>query len=210
MYLMSFTGFQSSDFSALTVPGLDPRMAAIITSVRPKLTQIGEQMAPFLSVALGQPVYPHVARHARRSVNPPDDTWVAFSVNNRGYKALPHFQVGLWASHVYIQFAIIYESNNKSIFANNLASHLPQIREQIPGNFRWSLDHSKPYGDFHHSLNQASFCKYIEKLKTVKKSEITCGIDIDSSIIAKMSGPQFIKKTEDTFKHLLPLYKLAF
>ena len=37
----------------------------------------------------------HVAKHARRSVNPPIDTWVAFAPNKRGYKMLPHFQIGL-------------------------------------------------------------------------------------------------------------------
>ena len=36
--------------------------------------------------------YPHVAKHARRSVNPPKDTWVAFATSKRGYKMLPHFK----------------------------------------------------------------------------------------------------------------------
>ncbi|WP_397261357.1 DUF1054 family protein [Peribacillus simplex] len=32
-----------------------------------------------MSVLTGDEMYPHVAKHARRKVNPPNDTWVAFA-----------------------------------------------------------------------------------------------------------------------------------
>ncbi|OEF97836.1 YktB family protein [Desulfuribacillus alkaliarsenatis] len=208
---MSFTGFDIADFDVLNVHGLDPRMAAILTTVRPKLTAIGEHIAPFLSAKLGQPIYPHVARHARRTVNPPDDTWVAFSTNPRGYKALPHFQVGIWSTHAYIDFAIIYESQNKTVFADNLAKQLTAIKQQIPANYTWSLDHTKPHGEHvHHNMSDELFNEYIEKLKTVKKSEITCGIELDKNTVINMDGQQFLQKIEDTFERLLPLYRISF
>ena len=43
----------------------------------------------------GRPVYVHVAKHARRTVNPPPETWAAFSHEARGYKKTPHFALAV-------------------------------------------------------------------------------------------------------------------
>ena len=70
-------------------------MEALNKHVRPQLHELGEYFSQYLEATTGEVFYPHVAKHARRSVNPPKDTWVAFATNNRGYKMLPHFQIGL-------------------------------------------------------------------------------------------------------------------
>src|SRR5438132_2381042 len=70
-------------------------MAAILTRIRPKLTSIGEELAPKVSLLVDCPLYVHVAKHARRTVNPPDDTWAAFGADQRGYKKDVHFKVAV-------------------------------------------------------------------------------------------------------------------
>ncbi len=37
--------------------------------------------------------------------NPPDDTWVSFSTNPRGYKMMPHFQIGLFGDHAFCMYS---------------------------------------------------------------------------------------------------------
>lgn len=75
--------FTEEDFHTFTIEGLDARMDVLKETVRPKLQGLGEHFAPVLSALAGDDMFVHVAKHARRSVNPPDDSWVAFANNKR-------------------------------------------------------------------------------------------------------------------------------
>ncbi|MDG0812284.1 YktB family protein [Cohnella rhizosphaerae] len=205
-----FAGFADSDFDALAVPGLEGRMAAIVRQVRPKLEGLGAALAPYLAELCAEPMYPHVAKHARRSVNPPNDTWVAWSRHPRGYKAHPHFQIGLWSTHLFIQFAIIYESGNKTVFADRAAHELDSIRAAIPASFVWSKDHTLPDGTPHADLSDESLTEWLARLKTVKAAEITCGLHIARGDERLHDPDLLLQAAEEAFRRLLPLYKLSF
>lgn len=84
--------FKPDDFKVFGIKGFHERMAAIRARIRPKLTSIGEELAPKLSVLVDCPLHLHVAKHARRTVNPPEDTWAAFGASRRGYKKDVHFK----------------------------------------------------------------------------------------------------------------------
>jgi uncharacterized protein YktB (UPF0637 family) len=87
--------FTIEDFKIFDIAGFSERMAAILSRIRPKLTSIGESLSPKLSELIDAPLYVHVAKHARRTVNPPDDTWAAFGRDARGYKKDVHFKVAI-------------------------------------------------------------------------------------------------------------------
>jgi uncharacterized protein YktB (UPF0637 family) len=103
---MTFAGFSPDAFDVFLIPGFAERMEALRTVVRPTLEALGHDLAPALGPLVGEPLYPHVAKHLRRRVNPPDDTWVAFGPSLRGYKALPHFEAGLSGAGVFCRFVI--------------------------------------------------------------------------------------------------------
>jgi uncharacterized protein YktB (UPF0637 family) len=210
MTVLDVPAFDVADFEVFTIPGLEPRMEALIARVRPKLTKLGEELAPYLSALCGEPMYPHVARHARRTINPPDDTWVAWANNKKGYKAHPHFQVGLWSTHLFVQFAVIYESGNKEIFARNLEKKLPAIRKSIPGHFRWSTDHMQPDSSVHKDMSKQDFERMIDKLRQVKKTEALCGIRIDRKDPVLTDPALLTDIIKDTFERVMPLYRIAF
>ncbi len=208
---MQIQGFTATDFDVFTIPGLEPRMEALIAEVRPKLTAIGDHIAPYLSALCGEEMYPHVAKHARRTINPPNDTWVAWANNKRGYKAHPHFQVGMWSTHVFIQFAVIYESDkHKQIFAKYLNKNLNTIMKSVPQQYFWSLDHMKPEVSFHQDLSKNDFKDMIDKLTRIKKSEIMCGLQLDRHDPVVSDGEALMQTIERTFETLLPLYRAAF
>ncbi|GGD70469.1 YktB family protein [Paenibacillus nasutitermitis] len=207
--LLTFEGFTAEDFDVFEVPGLEARMNVLIDRVRPKLNLLGERLSPVLSGLCGETIYPHVAKHARRTVNPPVDTWVAFAANKRGYKAHPHFQIGLFSSHLFVQFAIIYESDNKSIFAGHALKQLDEIMRYIPADYVWSGDHMIPGGDKQGDLGREGLTSLLKRLRTVKASEALCGIIIDREDPLLQDGEAFIDKTIETFKTVLPLYKMA-
>ncbi|WP_410511653.1 DUF1054 domain-containing protein [Paenibacillus sp. BR2-3] len=207
---MTFTGFTKDDFELFHIPGLEPRMDALISRVRPKLTELGSELAPMLSAICGEEMFPHVAKHARRTVHPPNDTWVAWGPNKRGYKALPHFQVGMFHSHLFIVFAIIYESANKVVFAEALSGHIPDIRKQLPGSFFWSTDHLDPRGIQQADITDGQFAELSRKLKEVKKAEVTCGLRIDKDDPLLQNGEALLNVIQETFETLLPLYRMSF
>ena len=206
---MSFPGFTDEDFAVFTVPGLDARMEQIKLRVRPKLEQIGAELAPFLSALCGEEMFYHVAKHARRTVNPPNDTWVAWSDSKKGYKARPHFQFGLWSTHLFIQFAVIYEYEQKAALAEQLEKNLNKIKRQIPGHYFWSADHTKPDTVPHQNMSKEDLAGMIDRLKHVKKAELLCGVRLDKDDEAAKNGEQLLAVAQQTFETLLPLYRMA-
>jgi uncharacterized protein YktB (UPF0637 family) len=207
---MSFTGFTHSDFDVFSIDGLENRMDALKTHIQPKLSALGDYFAPTFSTMIGEEMFAHVAKHARRKVNPPNDTWVAFSSNARGYKMLPHFQIGLWGTHVFIWFAMIYEAPQKSEYGKKLQLQVNQIQQNIPKNFVWSVDHMKPNALKHEQLSKEDLTNMFVRLQTIKKAEILCGVQIPREEAIHLSGQQFLERAESVFKKLYPLYKLAY
>ncbi|KQY87532.1 hypothetical protein ASD24_06685 [Paenibacillus sp. Root52] len=207
---MNFSGFNSRDFDVFQVPGLEPRMEMLIERVRPKLEALGAELAPYLTELCGEEMFVHVAKHARRTVNPPIDTWVAWGSSKRGYKALPHFEVGMFDTHMFVIFAVIYESPNKITFAEALERELDEVRRNLPGEFYWSMDHMDPQGTFHKDMKSEDYDKIITKLKTVKKAEVMCGLRIERDDPLAADREQLLKTIRSTFKTLLPLYRMSF
>ncbi len=207
---MPIIPFNHKDFDTFLIPGLTPRMTSLIEHVRPKLNLLGEAIQPFLSTMTGEPMYAHVAKHARRTINPPNDTWVAWSNNKRGYKAHPHFQVGMFASHVFILFAVIYESDNKTIAAHYLKSKKREIKKFIPEHYVWSMDHMEPEAKSHGSLKLSDFDLMADQLIQVKKSELLCGIHLDKNDPILADADKLQATIEDTFTTLIPLYRNSF
>ncbi|WP_027417538.1 YktB family protein [Aneurinibacillus terranovensis] len=206
---MSFQGFTETDFHVFTIPGLEARMEALKATIRPKLEALGSHFTPILTAETGDEMYSHVAKHARRTVHPPSDTWVAWASSKRGYKMLPHFQVGLWETHLFIWFALIYESPIKPHFADNLAASWRQIKTEIPANYVWSFDHTQPGTYPHADMNDEKMEETIHRLKNVKKSEILCGITLDRHDSSVSDGHALLSIVEQTFQTLKPLYLLC-
>lgn len=201
---MSIQGFVKSDFDTFQIDGLDARMEAIQTRIQPKFREIGQELVEYLSTKLGNEVYLHIAKHARRTVNPPKDTWLAISHNNRGYKKHPHFQVGLFDDHLFIWLACIYELPNKSDIARCYLANFNTIK-QLEKDFVISLDHMKKESFPLEQLNKS----HLERFRDVKKAEFLIGRHLSPTEHTVSNGDELIKLIKDTYNELLPLYQLA-
>ncbi|MBR8663737.1 DUF1054 domain-containing protein [Bacillus paralicheniformis] len=206
---MSSLRFTEEDFRTFTIEGLDARMSVLKETVRPKLEGLGGHFAPVLSALTGDEMFVHVAKHARRSVNPPDDSWVAFANNKRGYKKLPHFQIGLWETHVFVWFALIYESPLKQEYGQLFKKHLPDIESNIPSRFVWSADHTKPGVIRQSEMDDKELENLFERLVNVKKAEALCGIQLAKDEVLQMSEEAFLSEIEAAFEKLAFLYRLT-
>lgn len=198
------TFWTQQDFTVFETPGLEQRMELLISRVRPKFEQLGTTYSAFFSGKSGEEFFPHVAKHMRRTVNPPKDSWVAFAPHKRGYKAVPHFQIGLWESHVFVILAVIYEAPNKKVMAEELLKS--DILASLPKDFMLSGDHMKPEAESLADLEEAGIEKLVNRLRDVKKGELVIGRHISRDDAAAMSPEDFHAFVERTFTELLPVY----
>lgn len=205
---MDFAGFEDRDFAVFSVPGLEGRMEALKTQVRPKLEQLGRDFTPFLSELWEQPVYAHVAKHARRTVNPPNDTWVAFCPDKRGYKKHPHFQIGLWETHVFATFGLIYESPLRLHYARQLRANAREVLAQVPTSCVFIPNHMDPAAIPAAEVDETRLARLTERLEG-RQGELLVGLRIERSDAVHLSGTQFEQKVQDCFLSLKPLLRLT-
>jgi uncharacterized protein YktB (UPF0637 family) len=203
---MEFSGFSNEDFDVFLIDGLESRMEALKETIRPKLEILGHYFAPTLSALSGDEMFIHVAKHARRTKNPPNDTWVAFANNSRGYKMLPHFQIGLWNTHLFIWFAVIYEAPQKQTIGEQLKKNINDIYMHTPKDFVWSTDHTKPGFIAHGNLSKDQLFGYFQNLQTVKKAEILCGYTIDRTTAVNMKPTELLEQIDLVFRNVMHLY----
>ncbi len=206
--MLTFSGFTDQDFDVFAIPTLEGRMEGIKTGPRLMLEALGQALSNPLAKLTGHPLYPITAKHARRKVNPPKDTWVAWSANKRGYKMLPHFQVGLWQSHAFIQAGVIYEARGRAEFARALLTNLDSIRAAIPDHYRWLEDYTNPVGIRHVEMTQVDFQRIADRLINRKEADCMVGLSVDRADVVRL-GPSFADTTLEVMRRLLPIYQLA-
>lgn len=202
---MTKTFWTEDDFSVFEVDGLDARMSSLQERIQPKFTKLGNLFTPLLSAHGKGEFFPHVAKHARRTVNPPSDSWVAFAPAKRGYKALPHFQIGLWGSHLFIVLAIIYENPDKKGISERLMNDL-SVLTSLPKDYIVSGDHMKPGATLISETGKNGLAVLLDRLHDIKKAEFLVGRHLDRKQAARMSDKEFISYAEKTFEQLLPVY----
>lgn len=202
---MNNSFWTTDDFDLFTIEGLEKRMHALQTLVQPKFEILGRHFSDQLSAHGSDEFFPHVARHARRTVNPPTDSWVAFAPAKRGYKALPHFQIGLWKTHLFIIIAVIYENPDKKGIAERLEQNVNELID-LPHSYVVSGDHMKPDAIHISDAGIDGLDNLLTRLQTVKKAEFLVGCHLSKEDAINMNHDEFIKFAEETIDQLLPIY----
>lgn len=161
--------FTEASFEVFDIDGLEPRMAAIREEIQPVFRELG---AEFLSVLIeimpDRSFHQHIAQHLRRRTNAPDATLTAFAENKRGYKMLPHFQIGINRDFVFVFLGIIDDPKYREVWADEL-SQLTDLKK-LPQNFVVSKDHMNADVFALTELDDAIF-----RLKTIKKADFELG-----------------------------------
>lgn len=206
-FSMSFNGFSQHDFNTFKIEGLENRMNAIRERIQPKFKAIGEDMTDYLTELLETEMHLHVAQHARRTVNAPNDTWSAYCHNKRGYKKHPHFQIGLFDDRLFVWLAFIYELPYKQEIAELFLDHFDDLKEAIPADYVISMDHMKKDAT---SMIDIDLHASLERFKNVKKAELLIGKQFDTTDPIVQDGEQLVNEIKKIYQTLAPIYKLSF
>jgi uncharacterized protein YktB (UPF0637 family) len=179
---MPSAAFGPADYQVFDVKGFEPRMAQLRTRVRPKLETLGRSLAPTLARSVGAETFAHVARHARRTVNPPEDTWVAFGPDARGYKKHCHFKVAVSRHCVRFLFEVGPEHADKA---------------------RWAVAWKKNAGNLTPVLRRMK-----DDVGRRRDGQLVLGRAVAAEDAARWSEAKYREAALTTFRALAPLYRL--
>ncbi|KQB82720.1 DUF1054 family protein [Leuconostoc lactis] len=196
--------FNAQDFDIFDEPTLSGRMTAIRDVIDPEFEQAAAVLLPILATD-GQHWTAHIAKHLRRTTNAPDNTWVAFAPNKRGYKMMPHFELGLWADHLYLYLAV--EENMKPQQTPDIVAKLQRAREQVaqlPAGYVLSADHMV---NATQPLTLAAYDDLVARFDAVRHSEVLIGLTIPRGD-DRLKGDRSVEVLSAVVKTLLPIYQV--
>ncbi len=130
---MATLGFTRTDFEVFKIEGFDERMQQIHAHVRPRLLRLGDELAPELARKLHLEFFPHVARHARRTVNPPPETWAAFGPSPKGYKRYGYLALCISGVGVHARAVVKSEADKRPEMARLLRSKAAELAKSFKG-----------------------------------------------------------------------------
>lgn len=130
---MARLGFSAGDFAVFRVEGFNERMAEIYARVRPRLVRLGDELAPELARRLHMEFFPHVAKHARRTVNPPAETWCAFGPSPRGYKRYGYLALWVSATGVHARAVVKPEADRRAEMASGIRRRAAELARAFRG-----------------------------------------------------------------------------
>ncbi|ALV20811.1 MULTISPECIES: DUF1054 family protein [Carnobacterium] len=204
---MNSVTFTQEDFAIFAIEGLEPRMKAIRKTIQPKFKELGKVFSKELAELLNEEELPvHIAQHIRRTKNPPKDTWCAIGGDTRGYKKYPHFQLGLYQTHLFIWLAFIDNPQHEKEMAQDFLKNSISL-EKLPADYVVSFDHTKEQVM---PIKEAELEKGLMRWRDIKKGEFLVGRQLsanDPMLVNPQKTQDFIFKT---YAELLPLYQQAF
>jgi uncharacterized protein YktB (UPF0637 family) len=202
---MASIGFTREDFEVFGIPTFPERMQGIKERVRPKLTALGEDLRPALKRLANGDVFPHVAIHARRTVNPPPETWVAFGPSARGYKKYGYFGIVVSRGGIHTRIVVKDEAPDRQQMAKVLrdrADVLAKVfaKQTVSRYDRWN----------YHSLPElvkptANFWQSVAEMLAKKTGGLDVGLGWSVDRAVRLTKTQVV----EAFESLLPVYEIT-
>jgi uncharacterized protein YktB (UPF0637 family) len=198
-------GFSAEDFKVFEVEGFNERMERIYARVRPRLVRLGDELAPELARRLHLEFFPHVAKHMRRTVNPPPETWAAFGPSPRGYKRYGYLALCISGAGLHARVVVKSEADRRPEMAKLLRTRVGELAKSmgsvgIARYDKWDFKALPAEQPADRDLFD-SLADLVEK----KTGGIDVGFGWNRSASARLDRGEML----DAFAELAPLYRVA-
>jgi uncharacterized protein YktB (UPF0637 family) len=208
---MASPAFVAGDFKIFDVSGFKPRMTEIRARLRPKLDALGESLSSSVGRSVGGEVFAHVAKHARRTVNAPDDTWVAFGPDARSYKEHSHFKIAVSRRCVRFLFEIGPEHADKRRWAATWKKNAPKIGPVLGRvkHLAWfKNEHDEEPASALSDFTLEKLGELADELTRTRDGQLVIGRAVPAEEAARWKEAQYRSAALETFRTLAPLYRL--
>ncbi|WP_363472316.1 DUF1054 family protein [Companilactobacillus musae] len=190
--------FDKNDFKVFEDMTLSGRLGLIKANLDPKFEIFGSDLQKRLEEEYQQQFFMKIAKHQRRTKNPPPDTWLAINQDKKGYKKTPHLEFGLWPDCYFITFSLLADIRQRPDYYPILEQYQSQI---IAEGWGVSNDHTsnvlRPATDFE---------QVIQHYQKVKSSDLVISYELhkDESIVNSGNYDQILAdKFMDLSKYLV-------
>ncbi|HLX36384.1 MAG TPA: DUF1054 family protein [Candidatus Binataceae bacterium] len=130
---MARLGFIRRDFDLFAIEDFNARMEKVYEHISPRLLRLGVELAPELSRSLHMDFFPHVAKHLRRTVNPPDETWTAFGPSRVGYKRYGYLALCISGAGIHARAVVKSEADSRRAMGRSIRSSSPDLVKSFRG-----------------------------------------------------------------------------
>jgi uncharacterized protein YktB (UPF0637 family) len=202
---MAHIGFSREDFEVFGIPTFPERMQGIKERVRPKLTALGEDLQPALNKLAKSDVFPHVAKHARRTVNPPPETWVAFGPSARGYKKCGYFGLVVSRGGLHTRVVVKDEAPDRPQMAKILIERADALAKVFAKQSMARYDRWNYAGVPELTTPTADFWQRVAEALAKKTGVLDVGVGWPVAQAVKLTEKQVL----EAFAALLPLYEIT-
>jgi hypothetical protein len=136
-----FKGLPEAGFDTFAIRDSERRRRAIIESIHPALSDLGEDLLKVLAAQAAEPLHPHLPRLDWPPGYQPFCTWLALSREKQSYQAGPQLNLGIHADHVAVRLGWDTSSDFFGRFEflcrhGDLGSHLAELAEGEKLRFR--------------------------------------------------------------------------
>jgi uncharacterized protein YktB (UPF0637 family) len=202
---MANIGFTREDFEVFGIPTFPERMQGIKVRVQPKLTALGDDLQPALKTLVKSEVFPHVAKHMRRTVNPPPETWVAFGPSARGYKKYGYFGVVVSRGGLHTRIVVKDEAPDRTHMAKVLIDRADALAKVFAEHTVARYDRWNYAGLPELTKPTAEFWQGVAEVLGKK----TGGLDVGVGWPVKRAVKLTTRQVAEAFASLLPLYEIT-
>ena len=205
----TFEGFSQEAFEVYEVPEFAMRMPLLKQRITPGLVLIGEALRETMGEILAEPVFPHVAKHLRRTVNPPIETWVAFARAARAYKPFVHTRVAVNEKNVRVLVFVEDYADDKLLFADNLAKRSAKLAAHCklhPEIQAFDILNNKGEPLSGAKLKSADLKAFAARMHAVKGQHARFGIAIPKTEPMIKNGRELLTAVAEASRTLLPFY----
>jgi uncharacterized protein YktB (UPF0637 family) len=203
---VEFSGFTADDFDVFSIPDFAGRMGAIRARIRPRLIELGEDLSGPIESALGIPTFPHVAQHMRRRVNPPVETWVAFTRDRKGYKRWTHYRIAISGAGARVTVFVEDDADDKSQLGANFQAAASGLLSAVKpgGGVRWYTLEEEPVA--HPEVAPATVAELGARLQRTKTLKFQAGVPLPAAAAAKLKPAEFEEWALEQVRVLKPFY----
>ena len=197
-------GFRPRDFEVFSVEGFSARMELLYRHVRPRLVKLGNELAPELSRKLHIEFFPHVAKHARRSMNPPAETWAAFGPSPKGYKRYGYLSLCISGAGLHARAVVKTEAEHRDEMGAKIRAKASDLAKSFRGT---KIAHYEKW-DFTHlpatAMADPAFFESIADAFAKKNGVLDVGFGWRVHDAIRLERAELL----DAFAELEPLYRV--
>src|ERR1700719_45261 len=131
---MARLGFSRGDFEVFSIEGFSARLEKIYERIRPRLVRLGAELRPELSRKLQMEFFPHVAKHMRRTGDPPAETWMAWGPSAKGYMQYPYLALCISGVGIHARAIVTAEAEHRVEMGRMLKASASALEKSFRGN----------------------------------------------------------------------------